>query len=130
MKFLAFLNAYKLEAQLIRIHNSLHSSRPYWRMLENPKTWGSREIFLHGNYFKTYSTVKSREWLWKGILWFLGFFFIWSTFPSISWNVIRRKKERKKEILTFQNNKEIHNGCAKMQKYIVAGSIKEFLIIC
>ena len=41
-----------------------------------------------------------------------------------------RKKERKKEILTFQNNKEIHNGCAKMQKYIVAGSIKGFLIIC
>ena len=29
-------------------------------------------------------------------------------------------------ILKFQNNKEIHNDCAKMQKYIVAG----LLIIC
>ena len=35
----------------------------------------------------------------------------------------------KKEILTFQN-KEIYNGCAKMQNYIVAGCIKGVLIIC
>ena len=30
----------------------------------------------------------------------------------------------------YISNKEIHNGCAKMQKYIVAGCIKVFLIIC
>ena len=36
---------------------------------------------------------------------------------------------QKKENLTFQNNKEVRNGPAKMQKYVVAGCIKGFLII-
>ena len=36
----------------------------------------------------------------------------------------------KEKNFTFQNNKEIHNGCEKMQQYIVAGCIKGFLIIC
>ena len=31
---------------------------------------------------------------------------------------------QKKENLTFSKNKEIHNGYAKMQKYIAAGSIE------
>ena len=39
-----------------------------------------------------------------------------------SWSVFRRKE-------TFQN-KEIHNGCVKMQNNFVAGCIKGFLIIC
>ena len=42
---------------------------------------------------------------------------------NYSWSVTRRKK-------TFKNNKEIHYGCIKMQKYIIAGCIKGFLIIC
>ena len=39
-----------------------------------------------------------------------------------SWNVIRRKKTFK--IKKKFKNKEIHNGCAKMQNNIVAGCIK------
>ena len=31
---------------------------------------------------------------------------------------------------TFRNIEQIHNSCSKMQKCIVGGSIKEFLIIC
>ena len=34
------------KTKLIKIHNSLDSSRPYGRLLENPKTWGSRELLL------------------------------------------------------------------------------------
>ena len=48
----------------------LHFSRPYGRLLENPKTWASRELFLSENYFKTCSTVNFRKSLKKGILWF------------------------------------------------------------
>ena len=33
---------------------------------------------------------------------------------------------QKKENLKFQNNKGIHNGCTKLQNYIVAGCIKDF----
>ena len=39
--------------QLIKIHNSLDSSRPYGRLLENQKTWDSRELFLLENDFQT-----------------------------------------------------------------------------
>ena len=38
-------------------HNSLQSSRPYERLLENKKTEGSRESFLPENDFETSSTV-------------------------------------------------------------------------
>ena len=37
--------------------NSLHSSRPYGRLLEHPKTRVCRELFLHENDFKTCSAV-------------------------------------------------------------------------
>ena len=39
-----------------KIHNSLDSSRPYGRLLENQKTGGSRELFLPENYFQASST--------------------------------------------------------------------------
>ena len=39
------------------------SSRPYGRLLENPKTWGSRELFMSENDFKTCSLVNSTEGL-------------------------------------------------------------------
>ena len=57
-KFFAFLNAYYPKAQLIKALNSLDSSRTYGRLLENPKTGGSRELFLPENDFKTCSAVK------------------------------------------------------------------------
>ena len=43
------------------IHNYLDSSRTYayGRLLENPKTWNSRELCLPENDFKTYSIANS-----------------------------------------------------------------------
>ena len=52
----AFLNAYYPKTQLIKIYNFLDSSRPYGRLLENPKTRGCRELFLPENDFQTSST--------------------------------------------------------------------------
>ena len=43
--------------------NPTNSSRPYRRLLENPKRWGSRELFLPENDFKTCSTVSSSIYL-------------------------------------------------------------------
>ena len=65
--FFRFLNAYELKTQLIKAFNSHDSSRPYQRLLENPKTGGSRELFLPENNFKTCSAVNfhkktSRFW--------------------------------------------------------------------
>ena len=56
-KFFAYLNDYEPQAQLIKIHNSLDSSRPYRRLLENQKTRGSREFFLPENDFQTIFAV-------------------------------------------------------------------------
>ena len=40
------------------IQNFLDFFRQYERLLENPKTWDTGELFLTENDFKTYSTVK------------------------------------------------------------------------
>ena len=56
-KFFAFLNMYLSKTQLIKIHNSLDSSKPYGRLLENQKTGGSRELLLPENDFQTSSAV-------------------------------------------------------------------------
>ena len=45
------------KTQLIKALHSLDSSRPYERLLENPKTEGSRELFLPENDFKTCYTL-------------------------------------------------------------------------
>ena len=44
-KFFAFLNASYPKTHLIQSLNSLDSSRPYGRLLENQKVWGSTELF-------------------------------------------------------------------------------------
>ena len=51
----------------MKVLNSLDSSRSYERLLENPKTKASTELFLPGNDFKASSTVNfskklSRFW--------------------------------------------------------------------
>ena len=56
-EFLAFLNVYYLKTHLIKALYSLDSSRSYGRLLENPKTGASRELFLLESDFKTSSTV-------------------------------------------------------------------------
>ena len=56
-KFLAFLNVYYPKTHLIKALYSLDSSRSYGRLLENPKTGASRDLFLPESDFKTSSTV-------------------------------------------------------------------------
>ena len=46
------------------------------------------------------------------------------------WSFIRRKKTEHFKILLYCYIVIFHNGCSKMQKYTVAGSIKGFLIMC
>ena len=48
---------YKPKTQLIKALNSIDSSKSYRRQSQNPKTGGSRELFLPENDFKTFSTV-------------------------------------------------------------------------
>ena len=57
------------------IHKSLDFSRPPGRLLENPKIWDSRELFLSENDFKTCSKVNCRKRLRNQNLWFLEFYF-------------------------------------------------------
>ena len=56
-KFLAFLNVYYLKTHLIKVLNSLDSSRPNGRPSQNQKTGGFRGLFLPEKDFKTCSTV-------------------------------------------------------------------------
>ena len=53
----AFLNANKPKTQLIKVLNSIDSSRSYGRLSQNSKTGGFRELFLPENDFETCSTV-------------------------------------------------------------------------
>ena len=43
--------------------DSLDSTRPYERQIENSKPLVSRELFLPENNFKTCSAANSRKWL-------------------------------------------------------------------
>ena len=56
-----FLKHFLTQTQLTKIHNSLDSSRPYASLLENPRIWGSKELFLRENDFKTCSSVNSTK---------------------------------------------------------------------
>ena len=56
LKLFAFLNVYYTKTDLIKALNSLDSSQPNRRLLQNPKTKGFRELFLPENDFKTCST--------------------------------------------------------------------------
>ena len=47
----------KPKVQLTKIHNSLDSSRPHRRLVENQKRGSSRELFLPENDFQTSSTI-------------------------------------------------------------------------
>ena len=60
----------KKKSQLIKIHNTLDSSGPYLRLLENQKTGISRDLFLPEN-----CTVNGKKWLKNKNLWFLEFYF-------------------------------------------------------
>ena len=62
--FFAYLNAYYFKIHLIKALNSLDSSRPYGRLLKNPKTSSFRELFLPENDFKTCSTVSFPKKIW------------------------------------------------------------------
>ena len=104
-------NIFGVFAHLLN-YNSTQDSQLSWFfwniwLLQNPKTWNSRELCLTENDFRTYSIANSAKWLKNWILWFLELYFY---LKYISNNVIGRKNE------TAENNWEIHNGCSKMQK--------------
>ena len=44
------------QTHLIKSLNTFDSSRPYGKLLENQKTGGSKELFLHENDFQNSST--------------------------------------------------------------------------
>ena len=52
LTFFAFMKAYYTKNQLIKALNSLDSSKPSGRLLDNPKTEDFRELFLPENDFK------------------------------------------------------------------------------
>ena len=52
-----FLNIYYHQTHLIKALYTLDSSRSYGRLLENPKTGASRDIFLPESDLKTSSAV-------------------------------------------------------------------------
>ena len=56
-KFLIILNFCYPKSRVVKALCSLDSSRSYGRLLENPKTRGSRDFLLSENDFKTSSTV-------------------------------------------------------------------------
>ena len=56
-EFFVFLNVYCPKTHLIKALYSLDSSRSYGRLLENPKTGASRDLFLPESDFKTSSAV-------------------------------------------------------------------------
>ena len=56
-KYFAFLNVYYPKTYLIKVLNSLYTSRLNGRLSQNPKTGGFRDLFLPENDFKTCSTV-------------------------------------------------------------------------
>ena len=60
-KFLTFLNFCYLKSRVVKALCSLDSSRSYGRLLENPKTGGSRDFLLSESDFKTSSTVNFPE---------------------------------------------------------------------
>ena len=128
---MAFLNTYLPKAQQIKIDNSLYNFTSYWKLLQKSKNTGFQGIISAWNYFKPCSILNSRKCLKKEILYFLELHFVWSTFPA---KEIYYKGKLVLEFcykegkLKFQNNKDIHDGCTKTQKYIVAGCIKGFLI--
>ena len=51
-KFCAFLNAYYPKTHLIISLNSVDSSRPYGRLLQNQKARESRKLFLSESDFQ------------------------------------------------------------------------------
>ena len=66
--FFAYLHAYYFKAHLMEAFNSLDSSKPYGRLLENPKTGCFLKLFLPENDFKNCSAIslpkqKARLWM-------------------------------------------------------------------
>ena len=56
-KFFGIFECLLLQNHLIKALFSLDSSKSYGRLLQNPKTLASRDLFLHESDFKASSTV-------------------------------------------------------------------------
>ena len=89
-----------------------------WKTVRKSNNMGFHGIISAWKLFKNLLHSKFQKMAEKKVvLWFLELYFIWSTFPTKM--IYYRGKLLlecywKKENLTFQNKKEIHNGCTKM----------------
>ena len=105
----------------LKTHNNLDFSRTYGRLLENPRTWSSRELSLPEMISK-FTPQQIRQSGWKTEFYGLkSCIFIWSTYPTkLLEEKTKKLKIIKKSIMATQ----------KCKKYIVAGSTERFLISC
>ena len=119
--------------QLIKIHNSLDSSTPYERILGNPKNGAAGNYFylkmisnlLHSKFQKMAEECNFK--VFRDLFLFEVHIQqrLYLKYGNSSLCVIRRKKTEHFKII----QKSIM-AVQKMQKYIAAGCIKGFLIIC
>ena len=91
-KVFAFLNASYPEIHLIQSLNSLDSSRPYGRLLENQKTRGSKKLFLPKNDFQNSFT---------------------KNFPKKHSDIGGLKTNRRHEIQTLHLNSISYKNCSR-----------------
>ena len=91
-KVFAFLNASYPKIHLIQSLNSLDSSRPYGRLLENQKTRGSKKLFLPKNDFQSSFT---------------------KNFPKKHSDIGGLKTNRRHEIQTLHLNSISYKSCSR-----------------
>ena len=94
------------------------------------KNMGLQVIISSWRWFQNLLQVNCRKWLKNRNLWFLEFY-LYLKYISNKDDICQGKTISgvllEEENLAFQI-KEIHNGCPKIQNYIVAACIKGFLI--
>ena len=91
-KVFAFLNVSYPKIHLIQSLNSLDSSRPYGRLLENQKTRGSKKLFLPKNDFQSSFT---------------------KNFPKKHSDIGGLKTNRRHEIQTLHLNSISYKNCSR-----------------
>ena len=92
----------------LKTHNNLDFSRTYGRLLENPRTWSSRELSLPEMISK-FTPQQIRQSGWKTEFYGLkSCIFIWSTYPTkLLEEKTKKLKIIKKSIMAAQKCKNI-----------------------
>ena len=117
----------RFNTHLIKALNSLHSFRPYGRLLENPKTGAFRELFLPENDFKTCSPVSfpkrtsrflrpgNQQKTWNSDLNFFQMsFYIWTWFNIKV--VLDNQPEHPQNAISFEDKIKILKKKKKKKK--------------